>query len=154
MIVCVCGYKISIMRRYSCSIKHNTGAMYSKSPAYSYLFNVMHNTQWLYIKGVLSHTHFGVHGFSYTHLRKIINIKKAVPFTTWKAVIHDFWAHWSENYSIYDAEISYTWFVGTLKRNILFTKRFQDRNLAYNWEASQLYARLRSLTAPCKPRIT
>ena len=62
----------------------------------------------LQLQGVLSYTCFGLHGFSYTRLRKIIDIKKIVRFTTRNSVMHDFRAHSSENCSICDAEISYT----------------------------------------------
>ena len=48
-----------------------------------------------------------MHGFDYTHLRKIIKIKKIVRFTTRKSVTHDFQACSSKNRSIYDTEISY-----------------------------------------------
>ena len=37
-----------------------------------------------------------LHGFGYTRLRKIINVKKIVRFTTWKSVICNFWARSSE----------------------------------------------------------
>ena len=73
------------------------------------------------IEGVLSYTCFGLHGFGYTHHRKMINSyciqlymifgraqAKIVRFTTPNSVIHDFWACSSENCSIYNAIISYT----------------------------------------------
>ena len=69
----------------------------------------------LHIQGVLSHTCFGSHGFSYTLLRKIINIKKIVQFTIHNSVINDFRVRSSENCLIYDVEISYTRFSGALK---------------------------------------
>ena len=76
----------------------------------------------LQLQGVLSYTCFGLHGFSCTRLRKIINIKKIVRFTTRNSAIHDFRAHSSENCSICDAEISYTRFLGSLKHNYLFMR--------------------------------
>ena len=74
------------------------------------------------IHGVLSYAHFSLHGFSYTLLRKIINIKKIVHFTTRNSITCDFRARSSENCSIYDEEINYTQFSGALKQNSLFAR--------------------------------
>ena len=53
--------------------------------------------------------HVLVYAVSYTSRRKILNIKKIVRFTTQKSVLHDFQALPSENCSIYDPEVSYSY---------------------------------------------
>ena len=53
-------------------------------------------------QGVLGYTCFGLHSFSYTLLRKIINIQKIVRFSMGNSVMRDFRARSSENCSIYD----------------------------------------------------
>ena len=42
------------------------------------------------VQGLLFIHAFGLHGFGYTCLTKIINIKKIVRFTMRKSVMHDF----------------------------------------------------------------
>ena len=70
------------------------------------------------IQWVLSYTRFGLHGFSYTRLRKIIIKKKKK----------------KKNGSIYDADHSYTRFSVAHKWNSLFIGHYQEPNPAYNLE--------------------
>ena len=59
-------------------------------------------------------------GFGYTRLRKIINSIKICSVYDADSVTHNFQESPSNNCSIYEAEISYSQFLGLLKRNFLY----------------------------------
>ena len=66
---------------------------------------------------------FGLRGFGYTRLRKIINVKTIVPFTTWNQLYTIFGCAQAKSYS-YGKIVLFL-------RDSWFTRCFQERNPVY-----------------------